>query len=174
MQPKITKYQWLEQTLAKLDDDFTKPWTDYPCLEWPWARRRYGYGHLCVLVDGKKKYFAAHRIAYAKTFGELTPPALACHHCDNPPCFRPIHLFAGNHSDNFQDAIRKGRPFGTPLRRTAHGSSKLLPEEVLEIRRLYAGGETIANINRRFPQIGHKSVRKVAFGISWKHLLSQP
>jgi HNH endonuclease len=32
-----------------------------------------------------------------------------CHTCDHKPCVRPDHLFLGTHSDNMQDAIRKGR-----------------------------------------------------------------
>jgi hypothetical protein len=33
----------------------------------------------------------------------------ACHVCDNPPCIRPSHLFAGTHSENGRDAVKKGR-----------------------------------------------------------------
>ena len=36
------------------------------------------------------------------------------HHCDNPPCLNPHHLFLGTASDNGLDASRKGRrKFGT-------------------------------------------------------------
>jgi hypothetical protein len=42
-------------------------------------------------------------------YGPLAPGYFACHHCDNPPCIRPIHLFAGTASDNVRDALHKGR-----------------------------------------------------------------
>lgn len=29
MQPKITRLEWLKQTVLALDDDLTRPWSDY-------------------------------------------------------------------------------------------------------------------------------------------------
>jgi hypothetical protein len=34
------------------------------------------------------------------TQGPIPPMGLVCHHCDNPPCVRPEHLFLGDHSLN--------------------------------------------------------------------------
>lgn len=76
------------------------------------TRTAAGYGQ--VSVRGRVE--GAHRVAYVLTYGDLPPDKpLVCHHCDNPPCVRPDHLFAGNYSDNAQDMLRKGRgPYQKP------------------------------------------------------------
>jgi hypothetical protein len=40
------------------------------------------------------------------------------HHCDNPPCCNPLHLYAGTQRQNIHDAIARGR-FSPPPRRNA-------------------------------------------------------
>jgi len=32
-----------------------------------------------------------------------------CHHCDNPPCFNPSHIYCGNATTNALDALKRGR-----------------------------------------------------------------
>jgi hypothetical protein len=75
---------------------------------WLWTGRRgsHGYGNF-TFNDGTLK--TAHRLAYELTYGSILPGLLICHHCDNPPCVRPDHLFLGTYADNTQDMMRKGR-----------------------------------------------------------------
>lgn len=65
----------------------------------------HGYGRLSVPGTSGE---TASRLAYRLTFGD--PGALGVlHHCDNPPCCNPTHLFLGTALDNMQDMIAKGR-----------------------------------------------------------------
>lgn len=72
------------------------------CWVWTGTRWSTGYGRL---VGGR----AAHRVAWELTNGPIPRGLLVCHHCDNPPCCRPDHLFLGTSKDNAMDASAKGR-----------------------------------------------------------------
>lgn len=66
----------------------------------------------------------AHRISIQLSGREIPPGSVACHHCDNPPCVNPLHLFVGTMKDNQQDASRKGRsyPVGRYYKRKGNGA----------------------------------------------------
>jgi hypothetical protein len=71
------------------------------CWLWLGHRSSGGYGKL-----GNK---IASRISWEITNGAIPEGLDVCHHCDNPPCVNPNHLFLGNASDNIKDAVSKGR-----------------------------------------------------------------
>ena len=75
------------------------------CLEWNLGRDRAGYGVACW--DGKHE--SSHRVAWKITHGEIPEGMHVCHHCDNPPCINPEHLFLGTAIDNMRDCAAKGR-----------------------------------------------------------------
>jgi hypothetical protein len=75
---------------------------------WPWkATRRNGYGRLSAARSGGLQ--GAHRIAWSLANGEIPAGLKILHHCDNPPCCNPQHLFLGTQADNVHDMFRKGR-----------------------------------------------------------------
>lgn len=111
------------------------------CWEWQAGRLSSGYG---MFWRGDRSY-GAHRVAFELAYGPISDGLFVCHHCDNPACVRPDHLFLGTQKDNRIDCVRKGRQAkgGTywsakspeKLRRGEdHHWAKLTAEQVHEIR----------------------------------------
>lgn len=111
---------------------------------WPWIGRQdeNGYG---VFDIGNRPHIAS-RISLGIELGkELPAEIFACHHCDNPPCVNPKHLFPGTQKDNMQDAGRKGRVGGNHGRiGTRINTSKLDEVKVVEIKRSSAPAKFFA------------------------------
>jgi len=85
------------------------------CWVWEGAVTKQGYGQLHL----GQKFIYIHRWAF-EYFNKVKIPKglFICHHCDNPPCCNPEHLFLGTPKDNIQDSISKGRfkPWGKERR----------------------------------------------------------
>lgn len=99
------------------------------CLEFTGPKAK-GYGDLTV----NGVHWGAHRLAWTLAYGPIPTGLWVLHHCDNPPCCEPTHLFLGTNKDNSADRARKGR---NPVRRgEANGNHRLTAEQVREIRLL--------------------------------------
>lgn len=75
------------------------------CWEWKSRKDKDGYG----LISRRMRVVKAHRVAYELATGAIPFGMLVCHHCDNPSCCNPSHLFIGSAADNNQDKIKKDR-----------------------------------------------------------------
>lgn len=74
---------------------------------WDWHGYTNTQGYARVFTAGKLK--RVHRMIYELFVGEIPEGLFVCHHCDNPRCINPEHLFIGTHQDNMNDMRRKGR-----------------------------------------------------------------
>lgn len=95
------------------------------CWYWGGNRNEKGYG----LLEVRGVIYRIHRIVYEHCVGEVSESDLVLHHCDNPPCCNPSHLYIGDHRDNILDCVRRNR----------HPASILNEEMVREIRNRSTG-----------------------------------
>lgn len=133
------------------------------CWVWGAYRNARGYGKFGI---GSVVYLA-HRVSWRLANGPVPDGLCVCHHCDNPPCVNPAHLFLGSQSDNLQDMFRKSRA------RRALGErapkAKLTESGVVRIRELRAGGRTLREIARLYG-ITEGTVRAAVTGRTWRHI----
>ena len=135
----------------------------YECWEWTGGRTGNGYGALDI--DGKMR--TVHRLSFGIHYGDIPDGLCVLHHCDNPPCVNPQHLFAGTVSDNAVDMIRKGRgnrPFGE-----RHHSAKLTDAQVLEILLIKPVSGYQSTIARKFG-VSQVTISDIRSRKTWKHL----
>jgi hypothetical protein len=144
-----------------------------PCEEWPYAKFGSEYGN--VVLKGHNEHVA--RIAYTKLKGKIPKGLDICHKCDNPPCFRPAHLFAGTRKDNMQDCVKKDRDNRQAKGRVGelHFKHKVTEKDVLKIYAMKLMGATAKTILTKFTTIGPSGISHILNGHCWKHLwVKQP
>ena len=141
------------------------------CWDWRGAVTDRGYGHFW---DGNKKV-RSHRFVYTLLMGFIPDGMYVCHHCDNPGCVKPSHLFLGTQRDNIQDSIAKGRfkfVFGTYVLDTKgenNGNSRLCENDVHEIRRLCSLGVKRTLVAKMW-RISRRHVKSIVLRTRWKHI----
>jgi hypothetical protein len=115
------------------------------CWEWTGFRDRKGYGS--ISVGGRAgRPCLAHRVSWEIHHGPIPDGVFVCHHCDNPGCVNPAHLFLGTNADNMQDCVVKGRSnFQT---RNPFATLRLSDNTIAEIRRRRHAGEAGTSIAR--------------------------
>jgi len=70
-----------------------------PCREWKGTFWNHGYGY--IYWAGRDDL--AHRVIYEIVNGSYNNKLQVLHHCDNPKCVNPTHLYLGNNARNVQD-----------------------------------------------------------------------
>jgi hypothetical protein len=163
---------------------------------WPWLS--YGDFDGYGLFKARRVVWKATRIAYRLATGCDPGEFNVCHHCDNPPCVNPAHLFLGTEADNAADCMRK-RLLNTPAgprhrsrtrpesiargdghwsrirpdecsRGEGNGAAKFTEELVRALRGEHAaGGISISALARRHG-VCHEAMRKMIRRVTWGHV----
>lgn len=132
------------------------------CLVWPGGKDNgYGVTGIGVRSEGTSRGVFTHRLAWALEHGPIPPGMCICHHCDNPPCCRPEHLFLGTRADNNRDMFAKGRN----VKGEGAWKSRLSEQDFQAIRASDESIGVLAKIYDVIPAtIGHVLRHR-----SWKH-----
>lgn len=115
-----------------------------------------GYGVIYQLGQHYRVHRLSYELAYGKIEGHVPGhPELeicVCHHCDNPACVNPEHLFLGDDRANQEDKVAKGRhAHGPALSEALRASHRrrgytATPEMAQSARRLREQGRTYREI----------------------------
>src|SRR5207247_10000950 len=114
------------------------------------------------------KRFRVHRLAWTLFRSAIPKGSEICHHCDNPPCCNPNHLFAATHHENMRDASRKKRIPGR--KGEDHNCAKLNKAQVLQIRKEYAEGGIIQRELAKKYGVAQGLVSMIVLRQIWRHI----
>lgn len=78
------------------------------CWEWIGNLSSTGYGVIALPGRGSPRVLA-HRYSYELKHGPFDKSLFVLHHCDNPLCVRPSHLYTGSQAQNMRDMKVRGR-----------------------------------------------------------------
>lgn len=140
------------------------PFVSTPCWEWNGQKDKHGYGQMCK--EGKT--VRTHRISFELHKGKIPVDHGVLHHCDNPPCVNPDHLFVGTQLDNMRDRNLKGRT--AVFRGSDHKNAKITEPIVLEMRKLYSDGVYSQRQIGEIYGVSQAHVSDIVRGGYWKHV----
>lgn len=140
---------------------------------WVWTAATdglFGYGKIGVTVDGKHSSTQAHRVSWELHYGPIPKGLFVCHHCDNPLCVNPSHLFLGTQVDNMRDARAKGR-MKSHFFKGGRFHTKLTEDQVIEIRERYSAGGILRRELAEEFGVSLGCIADILGGHNWQDLL---
>ena len=131
---------------------------------WTWIKYKQSFGHGQFKVKGKK--VAAHRFAYAISYGDIPEGKVVRHKCHNADCVRPDHLRIGTHAENVADRVSADRS----AKGESNGRSKLTSFQVASIKRSIRNKTmSIKGLSKKYG-VGTKAISNIRDGVTWRHI----
>ena len=125
-----------------------------------------GYAKFMLTVSPKKvRLVRVHRQMYELIVGPIPEGFHALHKCDVRACCNPRHIFLGKDLENQHDRMEKGK--GNDGSR--HGRSKLVEEQVKEIKLLIAAGVVFGSIAETYG-VSRPTISLISLGKIWDHV----
>lgn len=138
------------------------------CWNWTASLRPTGYGQMRYLGTTE----LAHRVSWMlfrgpipvadNVYGTLN----VLHHCDNPKCVNPEHLYIGDQADNANDAVSRKRWGKRGCIGEKHGKAVLTDKNILVIR---ASSLSANQLAIKF-KVSKSAIQHVLKRRSWKHI----
>lgn len=129
-----------------------------------------GYGYL-VVTDKPRRTVKAHRLSWELAAGHPVPDGLfVLHHCDNPPCVNPAHLYVGTKAQNARDRAVRRRGKEQHQNGEANDNAKLTEAKVRAIfHAVHADGATQDAVAQYFG-VSQVTVHRIVHRKTWRHL----
>ena len=124
-----------------------------------------------------------HRAVWEILVGPVPTGALLCHHCDNPQCANPDHIYVGDSQTNVDDMLarrrhwttmqpekaaevarRLGRKAGSWTSGRKNPKAKLSPEQVAAIRDSNDGSRSLG---RKYG-VDRTTIQRIRKGALWQ------
>ena len=136
------------------------------CWNWTAGKSR-GYGY--INIDGKN--IQAHRFSWEYYNGKIPETSgyhgtCVLHHCDNPSCVNPKHLFLGSQRKNMDDMLTKCRQ----AKGDKISLSKLTEVDVKEIRDHFDCGVFTQQEIADYYSVAVSTINKVINYKTWTHI----
>lgn len=142
--------------------------SDSGCWEWTGAKDGRGYGRIYY----KQDLVGAHQFSYCHFVGDILPGQCVCHHCDNPPCCNPNHLFLGTVADNIHDMMQKGRMRTNEPHSVGEDNpkAKLFEKNIPVIRQMFVPYKMSCNKIAKLYNVNVSTIQRIIYHNTWKHI----
>jgi hypothetical protein len=138
----------------------------HECWEWQGARRRKVKYSAATFKATSYTTVSAPRSAYTLAKGEDPGQLWVLHHCDNPTCCNPDHLYLGTAKENAADVKARNRRRNVPKPGETNPRAKLTADQVENVRALFRQGKTNTSIGQLLG-VHHSTISKIRTGNSW-------
>jgi HNH endonuclease len=115
---------------------------------WPWTGCKSVWGYGRFAVGNTQKY--APRMMWFFENGKIPDAMSVLHHCDNPACVNPNHLYLGTQRQNMLDAYARKRKKPVCFQGADNPSAKLSDLEVEAARKMNDEGWSHGEIAKQF------------------------
>ncbi len=112
-------------TVQRRIEDWSIPEPNSGCWIWLKSTNAKGYAHL----RHEGIMWRANRLAWVAYRGQIPEGLFVLHHCDNPACVNPDHLYVGTHAKNMEDKAKRNRSRNGRSERTECPRGHLYTEE---------------------------------------------